>query len=516
MVTNSVRLSLISAGIAVLSFACQMLTARTFGASHAFDVYLFAVSIPFLVMGAGTGALSQAFVPRLIAARSNSTAYMESISVLLTYTLGGAVLIALGGFAVTVWQSSALATIFTPSDRAAIKDIARVAWLSADLALVASALTAVHHSEKSFILPAITNSTLYLGVIGSIFLIPVSRGPVLLAWGMLAGSLAAVLVLLPTAVGRLPVRRLGTIRTGSLFDGTSRVILVVLANCAFTGLAPVEALLAPKFGPGALSYLGYSQRLIIAIGTLVVAGPNVLLVPAIAEASAVKDADRVAVLASKTITAVLGIASLAALFFYFLRVPLIRLLLERGAFDAATTRGVAATLPWLLLGSVAMVGAQPTFRALYGQNRHLPPALAGLAIPTLYFALAGPLSTHWGLQGICVAYASSWWLVLLVLLNRILGHHKCNIVGMIMQRTAPWVAVIAVTGAALWIGHALFLNQDSNLSTSALVLRTAAVAALGAVSLSIMTPMVWPMPEIRGFLRNTYSGLFPMRRANPQ
>jgi putative peptidoglycan lipid II flippase len=197
------------------------------------------------------------------------------------------------------------------------------------------------------------------------------------------------------------------------------VALVILANCAFSGLAPVEALLAPRFGPGALSYLGYAQRLIIAMGTVVVAGPSVLLVPEVAEAWLAKDARRVRALAFRTLAAVSLIAALMALTFGLLRVPVITLLLERGAFDAATTRGVAAALPWMLAGSVPMLGAQVAFRVLYGQNQHVIPAIVGLLVPGMYWVEGFFLSHALGLQGICLAYALSWWLAFALLLVKI-------------------------------------------------------------------------------------------------
>src|ERR1035441_3654201 len=75
MVTTSVRLSVISAGIAFLALGCQILTARTFGARHEFDIYLVAISVPFLVVGPAPIGLASCFVPRLVAAQRDPGLY---------------------------------------------------------------------------------------------------------------------------------------------------------------------------------------------------------------------------------------------------------------------------------------------------------------------------------------------------------------------------------------------------------------------------------------------------------
>src|SRR6202011_678823 len=100
-----------------------------------------------------------------------------------------------------------------------------------------------------------------------------------------------------------------------------------------------------------------------------------------------QDRQRVQFLAFRTIAAVSLIATVMASFFGVFRVPLIALLLQRGAFDASTTRGVAGTVPWMLAGSIPMFGAQIAFRVLYGQNRHASPALVGLLVPGLYLGM---------------------------------------------------------------------------------------------------------------------------------
>ena len=422
MVKKALQLSGVAAFITLLSLGAQLLTARTFGARHGFDEYLFAISLPFLITGAATGALSQAFVPRLLLLRPDPRSYQDAVATLLFIALLAGAALGSGGIWITRASLSAIGTTahgFTANQCVAVIAIARLAWWSAALALLGSALTAIHHAEKSFLLPSVSATYLYAGTIAAMLCTRAPRRPVVLAWGMLAGSLCAVLMMLPRVLRCLSFACWPRPQLNEICTDGGRVALVILANCAFSGLAPVEAVLAPRFGAGALSHIGYAQRLIIAMGTFVVAGPSVLLVPAVAQAWIAEDKSQVQTLAWQTIGAVTAIATGAALVFGLFRVRLITLVLQRGAFDVATTQGVAGTLPWMLAGSIPMLGTQIAFRVLYGQNRHVAPAIVGLLVPVLYLAMGLLLSRAFGFQGICMAYAACWWVAFLILLGKI-------------------------------------------------------------------------------------------------
>ena len=497
MIKTSLRLSLITAFLALLGFGCQVLTARNFGARHQFDVYLFTISIPFLIMGASSGAVSQAFVPRLMAACRDRALYRSSVSALLGFAILAAIVIAVGGLQVTVWSLATVGNVFSGPDRFEAVSIARVAWFSAGLAMIASALTAVHHTEKSFVLPAITASSPYVGMIGAMLLFHATRDPIMLAWGMLVGFVASVFVLLLRAIPSIVIGGFVYSQIPALFDGVGRVILVLIANCAFSGMAPVEAFLAPRFGPGALSYLGYSQRLLIAMGSVVIAGPTVLLVPAIAEACAEKETQRIYTLSTKAIGAVCLIATLAALTFGIMRVPLIRLVLQHGAFDSKTTLSVAATLPWLLVGSIAMLGSAIALRALYGQNIHAFPAIAGILTPLLYFASGALFSKAIGFQGICIAYAATWWITFAAILTKLFGLAPRRF--RLLVSTPVWSGAVAllVATATMWAAQRLLLYPGDSLSQVDLGLRCCTVASLGTASFVITSLFLWPRSGLR-------------------
>src|SRR3970282_2291898 len=69
-------------------------------------------------------------------------------------------------------------------------------------------------------------------------------------------------------------------------DYLFRAPLVILAMFCFTVYQAIDAYWAPQIGPGNLAYLGYSQRILVVIGSIVIAGPAAVILPRLAEAYA--------------------------------------------------------------------------------------------------------------------------------------------------------------------------------------------------------------------------------------
>jgi putative peptidoglycan lipid II flippase len=237
------------------------------------------------------------------------------------------------------------------------------------------------------------------------------------------------------------------------------------------------------------------------MGSVVVAGPLVLLVPAIAQACVENDQQRVKSLSLKSIGAVCVVGTLAALIFGSMRVPLIRLVLQHGAFDSKTTLGVAATLPWLLVGSIAMLGAQITIRVLYGRNFHLFPAIAGVCVPVLYFALGTFLSNAIGFQGICIAYAASWWVIFAVLLARLFGLAPRHMRLLVSAPVWSSVAALSVAAATMWAAQKLLLQSADSCSGVTLGIRCGTVASVGIASFVLAGLFLWPRLKLRTLMQ---------------
>ena len=182
----------------------------------------------------------------------------------------------------------------------------------------------------------------------------------------------------------------------------------------FTVYQAIDAYWAPHIGMGNLAYLGYAQRILVGVGTLMVAGPSAVLLPRLAEAYVQGRNIDLLQDTARGSRAVIAFATPAAIFISLLAEPLVGLLFERGAFDHRATSGVTEVLPLMMLGMVLMLCVVILFRALFSRQEVLLAAQLGILATVLYFFLSGALSRNMGVKGIAIAYALSWGVVLVL------------------------------------------------------------------------------------------------------
>jgi hypothetical protein len=147
-----------------------------------------------------------------------------------------------------------------------------------------------------------------------------------------------------------------------------------------------------------------------------------------------------------------------------------------------------------------MLGTAIGFRVLYGQNRHAFPATIGLVVPALYLFVALLLAGSCGFQGICIAYAVSWWLAFLALLVRIFGVPARQIWELASVPLRNMLVAMVVAAATVLAGQRLLLPPQQAAGSLALALRCLAVAGLGIASFAITGALLWPRLNVRQIL----------------
>jgi len=100
--------------------------------------------------------------------------------------------------------------------------------------------------------------------------------------------------------------------------------------------------------------------------------------------------------------------------FSMLATPSLQLLFQRGSFHLTDAVAIGGLLPVMLCGMVAMSCMGLVFKALFARREARIACALSLVGSIVYFTLSGLLSTWLGLTGIGIAYAVSWWLVLVL------------------------------------------------------------------------------------------------------
>jgi len=411
--------SLLVTGLAIsasgLNLLSQILLAFRFGAGNAIDSYAFALSAPAFLNGLLASIVSYTIVP-LVAAESHDPARQANLCASTAALVSLLSILILFAGIPAIWFQPRLLPAESPIARfPALPSMILLAWaFTAVQALVATVVAQLNATGRP-----LTGATLSLppgvGAICGMLLFPHAGATIALA-GLLIGTVLAALA------GFWALRKLVFHRPDRHIIKADAIALVKasvwasLALSCFATYVLIDAFWAPRIGTGNLATLGYSQRVIVGFGSLIVASPSALIVPRLARYVGTGDQAAFRALLWKAIALIGCVGGVFVLLVEIYAEPLIRVLFARGAFDLHDLIRVATTLRHMMPGALGMLIAVFLLRALFcipGSARTA--AGLGMSWTVLYFGLSGLLRSF-GTTGIADAYTWSWAFVSTALL----------------------------------------------------------------------------------------------------
>ncbi|MEO1432503.1 MAG: lipid II flippase MurJ [Cyanobacteria bacterium J06633_8] len=498
MLRSSAIISLISLLSSLVSFFNQLLIAKIFGASIHLDAYLIAVSVPLLVVGLISGLFSYSIVPTLVKHR---TKYPQRYSYFAGLLFLVFIILAIWISSIAYFLAPKLIQLMAPTLPVEIQteaaQMARISWMSPSCVMVISYLTAVHNTIRKFSIPVIVNTLPPLGMVTFMTLFASQLGVSSLVWGTLTGYLLAIPILYIGVAKEMVFKKFSFKLWRELLPIFTNIPLVLLSMLCFTIYGTVDAIWASRLGPSNLSYLGYGQRLVISIGNIVTLGPWLVLTPYLAEKAVLGEDSQFKSMLAKAIRMVITFSALLTLVISLVRVPLINLLFQRGAFDTSSTLGVASVLPGMLFGMVAMLSVTLIVKALHARGDVTNAAIVGSLGALIYFGLSGGLSQLIGLQGIVIAYVITWWLLLgiciwLIWKKQIRDWHKSTN----FRFVACLILALIASGILMQLSQNILIEQISPIISINLAWRLMIVITVGIVSFIGITGGIFRIPEV--------------------
>ena len=384
--------------------AKAVVLARVFGSGAALDSYLLAFLAPSFLADVFCGSLIPVLIPKLIELECWE-GQAKAID-LYGHVLRRSFRLSCGGAAVLATGAAAVATLGAGSalNLHLVGLLILLMTPILPLSAVANVWRAVLNSQRRFAVPALTVTLTPAVIIVFILLAGKSGGVWILAAGTSLASLAEVVVLgfglRQAGFPIFPPRRQ---RDFSLLEfrkeyGYLAAVTAMSAGTAFIGQAMAAAL-----GTGSVSLLNYGTRL---AGVLIAIGPaalSVTILPRFSRMVAARDWERLKQSLWRILSgSVLAAGAGAALLIVF-SIPIVRLTLQRGAFNAADTRVVASVQSYSLLQLPFIVGITILMRilsALKANYALLPFSSAALVLST---ALNYALMARYGVAGIALA-----------------------------------------------------------------------------------------------------------------
>jgi len=482
----------------VAGLAREMIISARFGTSADLDAYLAAFRVPDLLFQliAG-GALGSAFIPVFAGcvARRDLTGAWRVFSAVTNLVLLLLTAVTIATAAAAPWLvSTILAPGFSPAQQALTADLMRWMLISTVIFGVSGIIMGVLNSFNHFLLPALAPVLYNLSIIAGAWFLAPTLGVHGLVIGVVVG-----------AALHLDVQLFGLWRRGARYYVTlglaDRKVHEVarLMGPRVLGLAAVQlnfwvnTILASALPAGSLSALNYAWLLMLLPQGIVAQGVATAAFPTFAALEAQGRRTELRQIISGTLRAVLFLAIPAAAGLFVWRVPLIRLLLERGEFTASSTALTAAALMYYALGLVGHSVVEIVARAFYALHDTRTPVIIGVAAMAgnvlLSLWLRGPLG-HAGLA-LANTVATSVEMVLLVwLLSRRLHG---------LEWPRLWATVIKGGVAAGVMAAALAWAAREWASQPVLLVAPLGLAAGGLLYLAVA--FVLRMPEVRTLAR---------------
>ncbi len=411
----------------VVSFVKAAMVAAYLGTGRQMDAFLWSLALVNLFATVASTPLTAVLVPVYLSlkVRDSSLArvFIDAILGLLLLAFSVlSLLLAAGAPLVAKWLGSDLG-------QEGIGLTARLVWLMVPVVLFSGGWTAcqaVLNAEKSFFLPALSAAFPALLVIPALVLAGPGRAVYAQAVGLSLGALLQWATLL------LALRRKGLGRRWTLNLHTEgmpqffKLLWPLLGTQVFILCLPVvDRTMAARFSPGSISALGYAQTLMNISATVFLTALHTAIFPFLSQ-QVVEDG--LAALKQTFVPAIRTLIILLApvsILLVVLQKPVIRLVFERGAFDAQATALTTPAFGAYMIGVVPMAITFFCSRGFSALQDSKTNALVGvLGLVSVKLLMNVVLTRTYGYLGLAMATSAAYAttaVVMLWLMRRKLG-----------------------------------------------------------------------------------------------
>ncbi|MCC6736078.1 MAG: murein biosynthesis integral membrane protein MurJ [Bauldia sp.] len=501
LLRNFITVGGATASSRVVGFVRDMFMAAALGTGPVADAFVVAFRFPNLFRRLfAEGAFNSAFIPLFSRALHEGGAEeakrfgREALAALLTLLL---VLTAIVEIAMP-WLMFAFAPGFSedPQKFDLTVLLTRIAFPYLTLISLVALFSGVLNANGRFAAAAFAPALLNLVFIAALAFVLLTdlhetrNAGIVLAAATTLGGIAQLAVVVWAA------RRAGLglrLQRPRLTPGVRRLWRLAVPGVIAGGVTQINIVVGTiiaSLAPGAVSYLYYADRIYqLPLGIVGVA-IGVVLLPDISRQLQAGRADVAVHTQNRALEFALALTLPAAIALAVLAQPIIHVLFERGAFDAADTVATARALTAFALGLPGFVLIKVFQPAFFAREDTRLPMLFGVASMVVNVVLSLALFPSLEHVGIAIATSVAGWLnaiaLAVVLWRR--GHFVSD---PDLRRRLPLLLVAALLmGAALWFGVGLFDRLLADPSTLTRSLALAAIVLAGMVLFIVFAQLV--------------------------
>lgn len=389
----------------IVSFFIQTAIAKHFGATDELDAFLAASTFPQYVVAVLTGSLGVVFIPIFIDhlnGKADGAAWEVASSVFNLTSLFLLLVVALG----ILFADPIVRMAFPGLSPEAISltvYMTRILWPSIIFSGWISLISGIYQAHESFLWPALVSA---LGLAATLFLfliLRVSLGIEALAWSTLiaAGLQAALLLPIFLRAGRFEL-------SWKWLPGVRQTWLLLwplfLSGFFIRATSIVDRYVASSLPAGSISHLGYASKILALASVLISTGLATVLFPRMASSASLRDMGQLKNTVSNALRMIWLVVSPITAWLVLLSVPLVTVLLERGAFHREDSLAVGVLLAWYAISLTGTSVGAITGRVFYVLQDTRTPSIMGVLEMLAYLMYTPLLAAWYGTIGVAVAY----------------------------------------------------------------------------------------------------------------
>ncbi len=476
-------------GIKVLGFVEKLIMARLFGTDYQAESYFLAFGLMITFWDILRGLMAPSYLPTLLEERSQ---HGEAQSWEFTSTVLNLMTLIFAGL-------TGIGLIFTPQLVGLISEnlseqaftvtvgLTRLMLTGAGFFALAIITGLTLNSYKRFVL-AVMDDVVFK-VSGLLGLIVLGRYVSIygLGWGIAVGSWIAPFLHLVGLRKYVAHYHFRIDTTSAAFKKMMRLIRpLIVGTLCIEGRRVIDNRFASRF-PGSVSALAYGYKLIEFAYVFIAEPLAVVVLPYFSELAINNDHDTLADTLFTSMRTVILLFTPMGVCLFMLRSPVVTMLFERGAFDAASTQLTVTALAFYAFGIVSFATEALLMRTYYSLSDTRTPALMEVVTLAAHVGLIFWLRGSLAHGAIALAFTLSKTLKVLALyglLKRKLGSiylsENLRFFGKLL------IAIGSMLGM-MWGYHSWFIGQFSGdlLSTQAILIVTS--GALGTGTFFVLT-----------------------------
>jgi putative peptidoglycan lipid II flippase len=382
----------------------EPIVAAYFGASAQTDAYNVAMTIVTMFLTVTISPISAVLVPvyveRLHQERAAGLRFIRQVFTLYLLVVSTTLLVA---YFAAPWLVRLYAPGFAAETELLAVRLTRILALFAVVTGVGSYLGMVLTAHQRFLWVALGPIVTAMLVIAILWVGAPRMGVDALAWGMVIGN-TAELLLLGIATQRQAVGLGLDFRIGEAVRGLGRLsVWMLLGRFIGQGNDLVDRNMLSRLSEGSIAALGFARSIYLLPFEIFTTGITRVIIADFSWDVARGD--------TEALRRDLSLATRLAAFFMLpvtvglivLRLPIVQLLYERGAFDAADTQATAIALAFLSLSlyfrALTFIGA----RVFIARQQLVFPAIASALILIAHIGLNLALIPTWQLAGVAIS-----------------------------------------------------------------------------------------------------------------